>query len=627
MLSSAAAWLPTLLDSRRCSLSSTDVAILRECERLMPQGPLSQDLVVRDDSLPTQPVDIIEELSVAVHTSPAGASPSVRRAADAVLDELRHYFDVRHSAAVPCNARSVLGGRLACFALEMVHQREEMVAEAVQWWCEFLLRIEDTRPFTRSNWINASGFEETLSRCRLILLELSGRLREASGSPALQRLREQLREAHSTMRHAADNLLELLYIGLRARPAIERCSFHELQRLAKAGRPIGAAFEAAQDRLVFYVLLSEEQHSADDLAPAFLTPFASPATDQEHCADLQLKKHDQDASDSTRREVEALLRRFQADSPAVAKIVGEEATAAFVELHGLYCLFVALLQRLELCLQAVSEYARFVCFLPVYRAALLDLQDHLPQLRRRVTEGINTLAAAYERLPRSTAPPGRAAVLEKCRCIAVRLEQSARTSETVLSTLKACTPQETLQEFEVWRHDDHRWAKLARLRLASKALLPASQIEALEVPSIVDSLASGGRQLSPRASVSVPSASSLEADAVVQTKDSSSLASFGLAGRVGEGTRLHVAACSLAVLGQQAWEEALHPGCKWTAQACSRQLQALLDRDAEGKAARLVGDIAARVRPVHAQDAANLCAAEWVLVSDAAGDETIAEST
>ena len=61
---------------------------------------------------------------------------------------------------------------------------------------------------------------------------------------------------------------------------------------------------------------------------------------------------------------------------------GKEAWLAFWELHGLYCLLSALLNRLEICSSAVQDYASFICFLPVHQAALLEswcmLNDAIP---------------------------------------------------------------------------------------------------------------------------------------------------------------------------------------------------------------------------------------------------------
>lgn len=600
MLSWMPGWpLPLLDSSRGVCLSSSDVALLREIEQLMPAGSRAQELLVRDDGLPSQLVDAQQELLEDVHSPPPGASPTLRRASDAVLDELRRYFMAGGGVRVPANARAVLGGRLARFAAELLQQREELAADGVRWWCEFLLRVEDARPFTRSNWARASAFEEALSRCRLILLDLSGRLKDTSRNPALECLREQLREAHSSARNAGDHLLELLYIGLRPRPAVERCTFHELQRLAEAGESASApAFEASEDKLIFHILNSEQVHAADDLAFAFLEgPEGCVALDVKDCTD-QLQRLGESASNSAANVVKDLLQQLQAARPAVAQTIGSRATLAFLELHGLYCLLAALLQRLELCLQAVSEYARFVCFLPVYRATLLDLQDFLPKLRNQVSDNIEVLATAYESLPRAMAPPGRAAVLEKCRLVVRRFQHSESASGAALATLKMCTPQETLQDFDGWRQDDQRWAQFARLRLAANALLPASRVEALDVPGIAESLASGGVKLSHE--VAFPRTQVRVAEASVDARREMNTNLFS-AWPVDEDTRLHVAASGLALLGQQAWEEALQPGCKRTAEALGRQLQGLLDYDTEGKATRLVGCIVDRLRPMPAK--------------------------
>ena len=84
--------------------------------------------------------------------------PQRRRVAQAVLDELRRYFGEDGAAS----ARAALAMKLADFVTSLVEKETAM--EGLPWWTEFLLNIEDARPFTKSNWANASMFEEAGKR-------------------------------------------------------------------------------------------------------------------------------------------------------------------------------------------------------------------------------------------------------------------------------------------------------------------------------------------------------------------------------------------------------------------------------------------------------------------------------
>eukprot|EP00928_Gymnodinium_smaydae_P075896 TRINITY_DN58913_c0_g1_i1.p1 TRINITY_DN58913_c0_g1~~TRINITY_DN58913_c0_g1_i1.p1 ORF type:complete len:610 (+),score=79.99 TRINITY_DN58913_c0_g1_i1:70-1830(+) len=516
---------------------------------MMPTGTMAQEPLVMANGSPG------EIWSPTFEARAGSARPALRRTADAVLGELGRYFEAHSEKVAKPDARTVLGGRLARFARDLLGAREESLVESVEWWCEFLLAIEDSRPFTRSNWARASAFEDTLSCCRLLLLNLSRSMRETSQTPALHRLRETLCEAHNVARHAADYILELLYIALKPHPASTRCCFHDLQRMAEKG----ASCSGSADRVCFHILDEERRQAADTIAMAFFDRArASRVYRSDDSTDVIRKAPHEDELAVMIPE----MLRTRLD-------LGVAADTAFVELHGLYCLFVALLQRLELCRQAVSEFGRFACFLKLHQAAMLDLQQHLPHLQRRIFAAITTLASAYEDAPRASAPAGRANILEKCRCLKRQLELSKASSEIALLALKDCSPVTTLQDFEGWRQGDNRWSQVARLRLTSEVLLPAQEMYALDVDvaALAASLEAGPEIQPP-----------FEHDGNVATRIPSTGESerrrslLSLEYVVDKDTRLHQAASGLANLSEEVWHGALQPACGWTAGVVGEQL-------------------------------------------------------
>eukprot|EP00435_Cladocopium_sp_Y103_P040061 s1349_g10.t2 len=287
------------------SMSSSDVALLKEVESLMPDSITKPRFVEsdRDD----------------IH----------------VLEELRCYFgEDRCAAGLIVFLQTVQNYPrpipLSAFAAGVA------VVDGVL--AEDRGHFFDCGLGGDSNWAHASTFEQVLSRCRLKLLDL--RLEERRSfhgkllistrgdlgqncfktccpdfnlsrphdAPQL-RLREALREVHNSARHAADDLLEVLYIGLRTKPALERFSYLDLCECMKA-----RAF----------------------VAPRHLATWRTwEGTDEEK------------RGGSTTGILDGCVQ-----------VLGIQAWTAFWELHGLYCLLSALLKRLEICFAAVQDYAR-----------------------------------------------------------------------------------------------------------------------------------------------------------------------------------------------------------------------------------------------------------------------------
>ncbi|CAE7810471.1 unnamed protein product, partial [Symbiodinium sp. CCMP2456] len=420
--------------------------------------------------------------------SASAADPAARRAATAVMDEIRRYFNRQDVCGSP-NARTVLAGHLVRFAADLLLR--ETAKEALRWWTEFLLRVEDARPFTKSNWAHSSTFEETLGRCRLVLLDLSKE--ETSHMPVFRQLRESLREAHNLGRHAADSLMELLYIALRQSPT-ERFAFLELSQQVEAGSS-ASSFTMVEDEVIYHILHIEKCHVADLLADCFLQQLQCAAEySQEDLSDqLDHAGHTRESL-AARARVQQLLRILHEHLldparspkgntgllPSTVHSLGDETWLAFVELHGLYCLLAALLRRAAICLEAIQDYAKFMCFLPVHQASLLDLEQLFPQLRAHIVQKTQQIMDAYERLPRHTAPPGRVAVLSKGRGLLQKLEQTSASCQSAKEALRAVTPQATLKDFHRWRATDLRWRQFARLHLAARALFSPEQLQALE---------------------------------------------------------------------------------------------------------------------------------------------------
>lgn len=529
-------------------MSSGDVALLKEVEGLMP------DSSMKPRFLDSEVEDISSQLhSLSQRVSKTSADPAVRRAATAVLDELRCHFGEESSH----NARTVLAAHLARFVADLVEK--ENAREALHWWMEFLLKIEDARPFTRSNWAHASTFEEVLSRCRLTLLDL--KLEDVR--PQL-RLREALREVHNSARHAADDLLEVLYIGLRTKPAMDRFSYLDLCQCLKAGLCGSKAFWNLEDQIIFHILDMEKSNTVDLLAGCFLPECAKediPEDAGRSAAGIAARRHVQELV----RELEETVRNRRDRTDRRTGIfleacvqAGKEAWMAFWELHGLYCLLSALLKRLEICSSAVQDYASFICFLPVHQAALLDSDQLLPHLQARIAEKTKILMATYEVLPRPSAPPKRALFLEKCRALLHQLTETVLPCRMATEALQHVTPQATLQDFYLWRETDQRWKQFARLQLAARVLLKPEQLEALQVQSISRYLSDGPVDSGNRLAIQDIDESTPDdgcAHSEVTTGNLVSLRCF-----IDEDTRLHQAVCKLAMvgeLGQNAWQGAL----------------------------------------------------------------------
>ena len=246
-----------------------------------------------------------------------------------------------------------------------------------------------------------------------------------------------------------------------------------------------------------------------------------------------------------------------------AQALGKEAWGVFLELHGLYCLLSALLQRLEICSAAVQDYASFICFLPVHEATLLDLEQLFPQLQSRIQQKTKSLMTAYEGLPRQSVP-GRALLLERCRSLLHQLQHTDVPCRMAKDALRTMTPQATLQDFSGWR--DERWKQFARLQLAARVLLKPEELEALGVWKLSTSLSNGERL-----AISDVSRPRSEAKAVPVPD----LTMLSLRHFVDEDTRLHQAACKLAVAGQSLGQHALH-GAWWTAALLNAKAKQLL---------------------------------------------------
>lgn len=607
------------------ALSSGDVSLLREAERLMPQGLLTAGgPLVLPDGRPGRGWEIGHDASSGSSGAPTGSraasqvSPAARRTAEAVLAEMHRYFE-DHRTPLP-NARTVLGGRIMSWALAL--QEHEPALEVVGWWCEFLRRIEDSRPFTRSNWAVASAFEVALSRSRLALLDLRRQMEVTALASGLQDLREALEALHRDGRDAADKLFELLHVALRPQAASERICFHELERRARAHH-CGAAVE---EQVMSRILEFEEAGVADALAPVFLGKDGTAAA---ACAGDALARRGGasavEASSLFPAEVLAkledaavLVRELQdhllrgkgevrtAIEPGVVRALGHGSLAAFVELHGLYCHLATLLQRFELLLRTVRDYARFICFLPLHRVSVLEIEVILPRLRQRLVAGVRTISSTYESLSWGEAPRGRGAVVEKCQCLLSKLEHCGSSSSSALTALKACTPESTLNEFEGWRGGDERWLKVARMQLSASSLLSAQELKAFEVPQLAECLAISGKEETLAPVLPAGTEAARHGGALEPWSRSSSPGGRGqlaLKSLVDEDTRLYEAGRSVGILGQRI-HAAAAPRCAQAA-ACTAQASVVVGTwlqsairtqvgDGEGMLGRDTADAAAR---------------------------------
>ncbi|CAE7799895.1 unnamed protein product, partial [Symbiodinium sp. KB8] len=129
-----------------------------------------------------------------------------------------------------------------------------------------------------------------------------------------------------------------------------------------------------------------------------------------------------------------------------------------------------------------------------------------------------------------------------------KLEQTAASCQSAKEALRAVTPQATLKDFHRWRATDLRWRQFARLHLAARALFSPEQLQALEVGTVADSLMRGV----PQFALEGPAATSPERI----PEPTEPRYEGGLARFVDEDTRLHQAACGLALLGETAWKRA-----------------------------------------------------------------------
>jgi len=703
------------------ALSGPDLDLVRRVEALMPEGRLSATLAA-DDGRPTE-----RAWTPALSSAGGGeASLAARRAAEVVLDELRQYFEAHRDVRCP-NARSVLGGRLGRWA-EQVLDRGTAVDE-VRWWCELLLRVEDARLFTRSNWVSASSFEDALSHCRRVLVDLRGEMEQDAAGAGLGKLREAMQLAHSAGRDAADRMLELLFLALRARPSSDRRCFHDLERRRQS------ADDTVEDRLIFSILELERRGLTDFVAGDLLAGLdaegcsaeeeqqgASNAlfddednsrdsyeeeqlgvesdsgsehfedglvltlvrrrqrpTDreaQQHCPDALAGK-EREAVDATRTALALLRRALQRGDgapttripPELVSDVGLQAVEAFFELHGLYCILSSLLQRMDLAAQAVQEYGSFVCFLPVHRAAVLDLGTLFKELRSRIACAACRLTDAYERLPRTSAPPGRGEVLEKCRGFLQRLDRcSDAVTLSALPALQACVPTSTLSAFRGWQSGDLRWLQVSRVGLAARTLLPSRELASLDVPDLAASLMRchiplaleapqerGGRRHSSQSGdhgfePAAPErqrhdgcrSSALEphcratrcevvpaADSIAAWPPARRLARIGLARLADEDTRLHALGCSLGVIGQRAMAAA-GPACgmllsqvphvsrerldEWLREKMAAASELPVKEKVNEAVSRASKMVAAYLDPMANAYATDVCDDHWVLV-------------
>lgn len=617
------------------SLSASDIALLNSCEELMPEGGGSC----------SAPLVTAASCAAATNISFAGGQappnvrirPAVRRCSDAVLDELRRYFEEHPQAdGQPANARTILGSRLVHWATSM--QEQEPSLEIMEWWCEFLRRIEDARLFTRSNWARTSNFEEALSHCRLILVDLRAALREDALNHGLESLREALHAAHCHGRNAADQLLELLYILLRPRPAVDRCCFHDLEGQHLDGNH--EAFHAVEDRLVGHLLELERFHLADALAPVLVSSAdkASVSAGDEWSMVATLPRQwtptlgeaakVRDAEEtvtSLRASLESMSDNRDVDQTRIPRQLVQDlgpcVICAFLELHGLYGLLAALLKRLDLTLTAVRDYAQFICFLPVHQTAILDLDVLYPQLRRRILARVNIIFDAYERLPRATAPARRGVVLQKCQSFSKVLEASGVSSEFAAVALRSCTPVSTLHDFESWRARGQHWLQYSRIQLAAEALLPPHERMALDMPQLDACLQINGPapQLTPPVML-VKSKGSHNRTALANR--SSTAVSVGLPGlglAVDEDTKLYDVSCAIASVSRQVCAYAV-PACARLSDIAVQRLQGLLplssarsESGVEQRVAAFLG-IAVNARGRVGMTQAELCDDDWVMV-------------
>jgi len=569
-------------------LAATDVALLREIEQLRPDGPLASTGLITADGRPSVAWDPERDpLLLSRSAQATSAPPAARRAGDAILDELRRYFERQRGVRVP-NARTVLGGQLARWAMELRELKPAL--DAVRWWCDFLCRLEDARIFTRSNWASASTFEETLSRCRLILLNLRCRLEDNTAALSLEGLQATLQETYWVGRDVADRILELLYMALRPRPAVDRCCFHELERQAEL-HDVSDAFMSLEDQLIRHILEVERLQAVDALAPALLRAAGAVEAGVD-CVPTQPSQPVAPSTELLPQEALSAMRVAEAAvdqlcsalargdgppttriTPSLVRAVGRVGLAVFLELHGLYCLLSALLQRLELFLRTVREYARFVCFLPLHSAAIFDLGTVLPELGRRVADAVSALSIAYESMPREAAPRSRGVLLEKCRYLMQQLEHCDGASSSALAVLKACTPRSTLGDFEGWRTGDKRWLQVARVYFAARELLPATEI--VEITQLATNLQRGGcgrasfcmRSLADAEAATndaqrgtVTAKTEVEKGSVAETEAEGGV--LGRLGRIGvrsiadEDTRLYEAGRNVGLVGQRLCEAA-----------------------------------------------------------------------
>mmetsp|Transcript_177034 Transcript_177034/g.567815 ORF Transcript_177034/g.567815 Transcript_177034/m.567815 type:complete len:792 (+) Transcript_177034:78-2453(+) len=639
------------------SMSAGDEALLQKAYAQMPAGSLRVPFLSAEGHLQQAPWPLqggdAEDAATASGSGVGRPSESagtvVRRVGEAILDELGRYFQARdaHGAVT---SRSVFAGKLGHWAAQI--RRRNPPEEEVHWWVDFLLRVEDDRLFTRSNWVNASEFGAALMQVRRVLADLKVELEKDREDASLQRLREQLQDVYANGREAADRLMELLNLALR--PSVERANVRAI--LEQLDKPAEAdASRAIEDRFLLELLQLERRQLVDEMAEALgqhLVPSSAAAVepgvmqqlddeDAEHededdllhikmatCAVGPVAQRRCSQSDGQPQQrplqvEEAQLTFLDLRSlllgdgsavsstaavapstrvpPEMLQAVGRAPVDAFLELHRLYCLFVGLLQRVDLTIQAVREYASFVCFLPMHRVSMLDLKEHLPELRRRLSEASNCIVLAYEKL--DVVPGGhRQALFGKNRDFLKGLNRCLDCSGDALERLQQCTPRSTLQGFKGWQSGDQRWLQVARFQVAAQALLPSGAVAQArdvaadlrrfhaEPAALLDGSLDGAgerrRGELPAELQEGAAASGCRQVGGRVAQGPGDAIRFGLGYVVDEDTRLHALACTVAALGLRSVDvaataghrvfELAKPGCEQASRAALKQLDAWL---------------------------------------------------
>lgn len=518
------------------SLAAVDVQLLREIHNHMTDGPLKDQVgLVNGEGQPrvrpwpaTGPV--LQQTTTATPSS-SSSRPEVRRVGEYICRELGQYMEGKNYQHV-ANARTVFAWKLGHWA-DDVRQRDPS-AEDLDWWLSLLLRIEDHRLFTKSNYVRESGFETVLRSIRLKLHEL----RYSKGSEL----------EHERLRVLEDYLQAIVNEGHAAMDRLKEFLGHRLDNCA-----IDKETEALQAELLMHLDAAASQGMADALGQVLLQTAGEYGV-------------------ATTRSTEAVARFERLcgslrASPvfALARLLQNgRAVDAYLELYGLLCFFLAMLSRIQLMSSAVREFGGFVCYLPLHQTCLVDLRDVLPALTGRMADNLASITAALGS-PGQVDGPRRQSVLESRReadSWLLSVAAKSRHAVQVLSSIRTWSTAVKFQEFRHWDPGDNRWLQLADIAVAAEALLPHGGRGALDADRCADALRlahrqplalTNGQEQCTDGRCPDEDAAGCEADSAEASSDRAEAAAGGFARHIAdEGTRVHELLCTISEAGQKA---------------------------------------------------------------------------